>query len=148
MLPPHITQKYLRANLNGAKGIASHSTGAQHYGNSYIYISGHRHALEREDPTPRNRPHQAPHGWCSPVEPLGWPPVTPVGADPLALPAGRVLTLLPPAAWRLMGRRGWPVDRFQGAGATTDADYLAVERAEICRGWSRHWVVVWLWFLS
>ncbi|MFG3370979.1 hypothetical protein ACGF0K_39380 [Streptomyces sp. NPDC048156] len=29
-----------------------------------------------------------------------------------------------------------------------DPDYLTVEHAEICVGWSRHWVVVWLWFLS
>ncbi|USQ82439.1 hypothetical protein NFX46_00845 [Streptomyces phaeoluteigriseus] len=29
-----------------------------------------------------------------------------------------------------------------------DVDYLVVEHAEICGGWSRHWVVVWLWFLS
>ncbi|WP_405727641.1 hypothetical protein OG607_25090 [Streptomyces sp. NBC_01537] len=29
-----------------------------------------------------------------------------------------------------------------------EVDYLTVERAEIYVGWSRHWVVVWLWFLS
>jgi len=27
-------------------------------------------------------------------------------------------------------------------------DYLIVEHAKICDGWSRHWVVAWLWFLS
>ncbi|KPI31720.1 hypothetical protein OV320_0128 [Actinobacteria bacterium OV320] len=30
----------------------------------------------------------------------------------------------------------------------SEADYLTVERAEIYVGQSRHWVVVWLWFLS
>ncbi|MET7540086.1 hypothetical protein, partial [Streptomyces sp. NPDC005507] len=29
-----------------------------------------------------------------------------------------------------------------------EVDYLTVEPSEICVGWSRHWVVVWLWFLS
>jgi hypothetical protein len=29
-----------------------------------------------------------------------------------------------------------------------EVDYLTVERAKIYVGWSRHWVVAWLWFLS
>lgn len=29
-----------------------------------------------------------------------------------------------------------------------EVDYLTAEPAKICGGWSRHWVVVWLWFLS
>ncbi|MGW1667286.1 DUF5994 family protein [Streptomyces sp. NPDC002324] len=27
-------------------------------------------------------------------------------------------------------------------------DYFPIEHAKICSGWSRHWVVPWLWFLS
>ncbi|EDX21329.1 hypothetical protein SSAG_01120 [Streptomyces sp. Mg1] len=29
-----------------------------------------------------------------------------------------------------------------------ETDYLTGRRTEICLGRSRHWVVVWLWFLS
>ncbi len=29
-----------------------------------------------------------------------------------------------------------------------EVDYLTVEHAKIYVGWSRHWSVVWLWFLS
>jgi hypothetical protein len=32
--------------------------------------------------------------------------------------------------------------------AAVEVDYLAVQRPKICVGWSRHWAVVWLWFLS
>ncbi|MGW7084767.1 hypothetical protein ACWGH2_14880 [Streptomyces sp. NPDC054871] len=29
-----------------------------------------------------------------------------------------------------------------------EADYLTIEHTKIYVGWSRHWAVVWLWFLS
>jgi len=29
-----------------------------------------------------------------------------------------------------------------------EVDYLITDRAETYVGWSRHWAVVWLWFLS
>ena len=34
------------------------------------------------------------------------------------------------------------------ASSLFEVDYLAAELTEICVGWSRHWAVGWLWFLS
>ena len=33
-------------------------------------------------------------------------------------------------------------------GTAVEVDYLSAEGTKIYVGWSRHWVVVWLWFLS
>ncbi|MFG2833242.1 hypothetical protein ACGFWI_38420 [Streptomyces sp. NPDC048434] len=57
----------------------------------------------------------------------------------------------------LQGQLDWtsPTARVSLAGAgpprtrpVGDADYLSTWAVEICVGRSRHWVVVWLWFLS
>ncbi|THA69962.1 hypothetical protein E6P78_10985 [Streptomyces sp. A0958] len=57
---------------------------------------------------------------------------------------------LQPLAGR--GVNGSPIrtelDRAFGLSVLFEFDYLIVERAKICGGWSRHWVVAWLWFLS
>ncbi|GAA1913299.1 hypothetical protein GCM10009837_42500 [Streptomyces durmitorensis] len=67
-------------------------------------------------------------------------------ATGVAQGTGATLTLrcLCPGLWPVIPA----VTVFASALVGVEVDYLTVEHAEICDGGSRHWVVVWLWFLS
>lgn len=41
-----------------------------------------------------------------------------------------------------------PVTALAPVHSLLEVDYLTVEHEKIYVGWSRHWVLAWLWFLS